>query len=544
MKWVVAALAAVVVVAIAASVAIPFVVDTSRVKNLIATSASTALGRPVRFREVAFRIFPLPSAEIKNVEVADDPRFGTAPFLTLDKAIVRLRVLPLLTGRLEFSTIVLSQPTISLIQDAQGRWNVATLRASSEPRATSSTRPGSGGSTGGGGLGSGAAGAVLTSRLKIENGSVTYVPREGGATSRYRLEDVDLTVRGRGTTLDLEGDARVRPGDVRVKLASGTVTLPGPRAALFDGTLGGTVRVDGHDVTPLLATVIGAEPTVAAAVKGALTLTGTVGAPRVRGAMELSNVKVTQARAACPAPKSRTLTLPAVTLAAAWEQGRFLARPLTTSLEGGAITSDVSAVVEPGARVELTNLMVKTLPVEKVSVDFLCAGYAVTGPLDLTGMLAMRPVGGLKTLSGRGQFRLGAGKIVGQKAVTLLGTLVRVGGALSSTLSGDVPAAAVSPLEFDSMTATYQITDGVVTTRDLLYTSRAMKVAARGTFALDTGAMNFDLDVDHGRGHVSARVTGTTAAPSIRVAPSSVLSGADPGKVESGLRELLKQFGR
>jgi len=56
--------------------------------------------------------------------------------------------------------------------------------------------------------------------------------------------------------------------------------------------------------------------------------------------------------------------------------------------------------------------------------------------------------------------------------------------------------------------------------------------------------MNLDLDVDHGRGRVAARVTGTTASPSIRLLPSSVLSGVDPGKVENGLRELLKQFSR
>jgi AsmA-like C-terminal region len=190
-------------------------------------------------------------------------------------------------------------------------------------------------------------------------------------------------------------------------------------------------------------------------------------------------------------------------------------------------------------------VMLKSVPVEKILVDFLCAGYAVTGPLDMNGALAMRPSGGLKTLSGRGQFRLGPGKIVGQQALALLGSVLRVGGAVSSALSGDVPAGATtSPLEFDSVTATYQITDGVASTRDLFYTSRAMKVAGRGTYALDTGTMNLDLDVDYGRGRVAARVTGTTASPSIRLLPSSVLSGVDSGKVESGLRDLLKQFGR
>lgn len=544
MKWVVAALATVVLLTVVASLAVPFLVDTARVKNLIATSASHALGRPVRFREIALRLFPLPSAELRGVEVAEDPKFGTTPFLQLEKGTVRLRLLPLLAGRLEFSTIVLTQPAITLIRDAQGRWNVATLRASTDSRPPASSRTGGSGSSGGGSTGAGAAGAVFTSRLKIEKGAVTYARREGTALSRYRLEDLDLTVRGEGATLAVEGTAHLRPGDLRIRLAGVSLALPGPRAALFDAVVGGTINVEGKDVTELVASAMGPQPTVAGGVKGTMTLTGTLGAPRIRGPIELSNLKLTQTRAACPPPQARTLTLPTVTLAAAWEQDRFVARPLATALDTGAITTDVDAIIDRGLRVELTNLAVKTLPLEKVVVDFLCAGYAVSGPLDLTGTLGLRAGNVLKTLAGHGQLHVGAGKVVGRQALTVLSTVVRVGGALSSVLA-DAPAGAVpSPLEFDSVTATYQITDGVVSTRDLLYTSRAMKVAARGSFTLDSGAMNVDLDVDHGRGRVSARVTGTTAAPVIRVSPSSVLTGVDPGKVESGLKDLLKQFGR
>jgi hypothetical protein len=545
LKWVVAALAAVVLLTIVASLAVPFLVDTARVKNLIATSASHALGRPVRFREIALRLFPLPSAELRGVEVAEDPKFGTTPFLQLEKGTVRLRLLPLLAGRLEFSTIVLTQPAISLIRDGQGRWNVATLRASSDARPSASSRTGPSGSSGGGGSpGTGAAGAMFSSRLKIEKGAVTYARRQGAALSRYRLEDLDLTVRGEGTTLAVEGTARLRPGDLRIKLAGVSLALPGPRAALFDAVVGGTIDLEGKDVTELVASAMGPQPAVAGGVKGTVTLTGTLGAPRIQGPVELSNLTLTETRAACPPPQARTLALPTVTLAAAWQQDRFVAHPLATALDAGTITTDVDAIVDRGLRVELTNLAVKTLPLEKVVVDFLCAGYAVTGPLDLTGALGLRAGNVLKTLTGRGQLHVGAGKVVGRQALAVLGTVVRVGGALSSVLA-DAPTVAVpSPLEFDSVTATYEITDGVVSTRDLRYTSRAMKIAARGSFTLDSGAMNLDLDVDHGRGRVSARVTGTTASPVIRVAPSSVLTGVDPGTVESGLKDLLKRFGR
>jgi uncharacterized protein YhdP len=132
---------------------------------------------------------------------------------------------------------------------------------------------------------------------------------------------------------------------------------------------------------------------------------------------------------------------------------------------------------------------------------------------------------------------------VGRDALKLVGDVVRVGGTVSSLLNADVPSAMFSsPVEFDSITGTYQITDGIATTRDLLYTSRALKVAVAGDYALASSAMNVDMVVTHGRGEVRARVTGTAAAPSIRISPSSVLRALDQQKVESGLRDLLKRF--
>jgi hypothetical protein len=192
--------------------------------------------------------------------------------------------------------------------------------------------------------------------------------------------------------------------------------------------------------------------------------------------------------------------------------------------------------------VRLGDLTVQALPLEKVLVDFLCQGYAVTGPLDLTGTAALVAADPLGTLSGGGRLRIGAGKIVGAQALALVGNLARAGGAVSSVLGADVPALTSSPLEFDSITATYTIANGVVTTRDLLYTSRTMKATVAGDYALASGRMNLDVLVDHGRGRLKATVTGTAASPSIRMSPASVLRDVDPGKVERGLQDLLRRL--
>jgi hypothetical protein len=194
-------------------------------------------------------------------------------------------------------------------------------------------------------------------------------------------------------------------------------------------------------------------------------------------------------------------------------------------------------------RVQLTGIGIKALPLEAVLVDYLCQGYAITGPLDLTGSLAFAAGDMWNTLSGPGNLRVGAGKVVGSQALALASTVVRLGGAIASAVDGGIPALSTgSPLEFDSITGTYQITNGVVTTRDLLYSSRPMKIAIAGQYGLASSRMDLDMAVTHNRGELKARITGTAASPSVRVDPATILRGVDRDKVEKGLGDLLKRI--
>ena len=545
MKWVLGVAAAIVALAIAAVVVVPYVVDTSRVQRLIAGTVSQAIGRPVRFSAIAVRSLPWPSVELTGLEVADDPRFGPAPFLKLEKGTLRLGLLALLRGRVEITRVILTQPSIALVQDRQGQWNIASLGVGTDGRggtgrgARSSAGGGSG--TGGGGGGLGAAGAVLGSQIRIDKGFVSYTTRKG-TPAWYRVEDLDLKLKGGGTQISVDGDLRVKPGDLRVRIAKGALALP-PSRVLFDSPVQAEVSVDGKDIGALAQAALGPVPVVAGSVKGTLAVSGSLGAPRVAGDMEVPSLRVTQTRATCPEPKTRSLTVSGLKLPARWEGGGAQVRPLTASLGRGKISANVTATFEGGMRLALADVVLTGVPLDTLLVDFMCEGYAVSGPLDLSGAFTLRPKAMLTTLAGSGQLSIGRGKVVGSQAIALFESVVRVGGARSSLLAADVPTSlGSSPLEFESITATYRIVDGVVTTRDLVYTSRAMKVGVKGQYALAAGTLDLDVVVNHGRGQVAAKVTGTAAAPSIRLAPSALVRDLDPDTQERGLSDLLKRF--
>ena len=535
--WVAFAMAAVIVLAIAALVAVPFLVDTPRIQALIASSASNALGRPVKFSAVSISVLPLPSVVLQNLEMAEDPAFGTAPFLRLDRAEVRLRLWPLLLLRVELGDFVLKQPAIALIQHADGRWNVSSLGPTGEAsEARGTPRPRSGGSGTG-------AGAVLGSRIKIDKGLVTYESQAGSRTARYRVEDLDLTITPGPGPIGIQGDARLKPGDLDVKITEGTVGLNGARA-LTEAPLRGRLSLDGRDIQALVAAALGPEPVITGGLTGTLTLGGTVGKPRASGDIQLSHLTVTQSSPGCAEPKRRTLALGPVKLNAAWEEPRFTARPTTTSLGNGTLTTNLTATLDGGMRLELADLGAKALPIEKVLVDFLCQGYAVTGPLDLTGQASARTSQLWTSLNGAGQLRLGPGKVVGPQALALLNNVVRLAGAVDSVLSGEVRASALaSALDYDSITATYTITDGVVSTRNLTVTGRELITRAAGTYALATGAVNVDLSVKMSKRELQAHVTGTAARPSVRLVDAgSLLTEREKEKLGQELQRLLKKL--
>jgi hypothetical protein len=526
--------AAIALLVVAAVAAVPWLVDTPRVQSLLASSAAQALGRPVRFQSVSISVFPWPAVALRGLEVAEDPGFGSAPFLRLDRADFRLKLRPLLSGRAELGELVLWAPVISLVRAADGRWNAASLGAAREPAGPG--RPGRVGGAAGGG-------AVLGSRIRIAGGVIVYEDRGPAAPRRYRVEGLDLVVKGGQSPLAFEGRARLVPGDLEITIADGTIA-PAPGRPLFDAPVGARVTLNGRNLGDLAAPALGPSLALAGTVKATLEVTGQLGSPRAAGEVEARPLELSRVETRCPEPRRRTLSLPALKLGAAWSDGTLTGTPLTAGLGEGIITAALTARLGGGGHVEMRDLAVRALPARKVLVDFLCFGYAVTGPLDLSSeAMAFDAGNALGSLSGAGRLKLGPGQVTGPQALALLAGILRVGGAVSSLLGGRVPATlGTSPLEYESITATYRIDRGVVTTRDLRFTSRELEVAVAGEHGLATGHLNLDVTLNPGRGALRAKVTGTTAAPAIRVLAPGLAGPVDPGRVERGLRDLLKRF--
>ncbi len=114
-----------------------------RLRTRIARSISLALGRPVDVGSVTLRLLPQPGFDLENFVVHEDPEFGAEPVLQSSEVVATVRVSSLLRGRLEIARLSLTEPSINLVRNGEGRWNLEKLveRASSTAVApTSKTR--------------------------------------------------------------------------------------------------------------------------------------------------------------------------------------------------------------------------------------------------------------------------------------------------------------------------------------------------------------------------------------------------------------------
>jgi hypothetical protein len=108
-----------------ADISISQLIRRSRLQRRITARLESAFGRPVEVGRYIFTLWGWPTLEAQSVTVGEDPRFGHEYFLRAESLTMRLRWRSLLRGRLEFGTLYLSRPSLNLVRDSNGDWNLA-----------------------------------------------------------------------------------------------------------------------------------------------------------------------------------------------------------------------------------------------------------------------------------------------------------------------------------------------------------------------------------------------------------------------------------
>jgi AsmA family len=96
-------------------------------RERIAGSIGSALGRRVALDNVRIHVLPRPGFDLEGLVIYDDPAFSAEPMVRAQDVSAAIRIRSLFRGRLEIAALSAAEPSINLVRNEQGRWNLAGL---------------------------------------------------------------------------------------------------------------------------------------------------------------------------------------------------------------------------------------------------------------------------------------------------------------------------------------------------------------------------------------------------------------------------------
>ena len=213
------------VILLVLALVVPLLIPASTYEGKIIAAVKQATGRDLTIAgPVHLSLLPGLSLTAENVALANAPGAAPAEMLTLAKLDVGLRLIPLLSGEVDITRLVLTDPVIHLDIDKTGKGNwafepAAAPAASAAPQKT----------------------AKSASRLqqlnlgtvKIANGSLTYSDARSGKQEALTKLDASLKLTSLDEPLELSATAswHDQPADLSL-----TVKNPAALQTLLTGT--------------------------------------------------------------------------------------------------------------------------------------------------------------------------------------------------------------------------------------------------------------------------------------------------------------------
>jgi len=115
---------AIVCLVIALQAGVSLLARTRRVHAYLVARLERAFGRQIEVASFGARILPSLQLDANEVTVGEDPSFGHEYFLRAEHLSAGLRWMGLLRGHFEFGTMSLGKPSLILVQNSEGRWNL------------------------------------------------------------------------------------------------------------------------------------------------------------------------------------------------------------------------------------------------------------------------------------------------------------------------------------------------------------------------------------------------------------------------------------
>ncbi len=178
-------------------------------REWIESQIQTVIGRPVEIGGLRASLGWGVSARVRDLAVADDPAFSKESFLRAGDALARVKLLPLLSGRVEVGRIEILRPEIRVIQSAQGM-NIDSLGAAAPaaeapaPPAEAAADPAS-------------VAAIAVALFRIDDATLLYRDTSATPASEIEVGGLDVDFSSDGNLETFRGRLDVAAAKVRLR---------------------------------------------------------------------------------------------------------------------------------------------------------------------------------------------------------------------------------------------------------------------------------------------------------------------------------------
>jgi uncharacterized protein YhdP len=174
---------------VAVLLALPYITNLTTVRNRIAATATEALQHPVTIAHLGLKAIPSPGLQIEGLRITE--RDGS-PIIDVNTLVVEVKLGPLLQQRVDVTRIIVGQPRISLIRNADASLNLPLPE--SAPPATPQSATGIGGEP---------SLDLVLGKLRVKDGELTVRERQQPNEppllhlQKVNVEVDDLSIRGK-----------------------------------------------------------------------------------------------------------------------------------------------------------------------------------------------------------------------------------------------------------------------------------------------------------------------------------------------------------
>lgn len=249
---------------------LPSLVPAEKIRAEVVAQVKAATGRDLTIDgKVSVSAFPSLAVQVNSVSLSNPPGFQGKEMARIGALDVRLKLLPILSGKVEVDSFVLLDPVITLEVDRQGRanWVFDSAKPAAKPADKTEAKSG-----GGAGLSD-----LSLGQVRVSNGKLTYIDAKAG--TREEIDAINLAVDLKNLDSPLKAKGGLKYHGKTIDLAADVAR---PRALMDGGASPAELSV----ATDAVKLGFKGEATLAS-VKGDLDLS----VPSVRGLVQWATGK-------------------------------------------------------------------------------------------------------------------------------------------------------------------------------------------------------------------------------------------------------------